>query len=103
MHSEREQWRTANICSSHALSPRLSGDGPTSSVLSSHLGRLFGVRLETDHIGEQWSDSSSLPSFGPFGVIETKSYLGVVPPQSMSFSTTQEDWIYHGLDEAKAH
>ena len=103
VHSARGQRRTANICSSHALSPRLSGDGPASSVLSSHLGRLFGVWLETDHIGEQWSGNSSLPSFGPFGVIETKSYLGVVPPQSMPFSTTQEDWIYHGLDEAYAH
>ena len=27
-------------------------------------------------------------------------YSGVVLPQSMPFSTTREDWIYHGLDEA---
>ena len=75
-------------------------DGPMSPVLSSHLGRLFGVQSETDHIGEQWNDSSSLPSFGPFRVTETKSYFGVIPPQSMSFSMTREDWVYHGLDEA---
>ena len=69
-------------------------------VKSSHLGRLFGVLSETDHTGEQWSGSSSLPSFGPFGVIVMKLYSGVVPPQSMPSSTKREDWIYHGLDEA---
>ena len=32
--------------------------------------------------------------------LSTKSFSGVILPQLMPFSTTREDWIYHGLDEA---
>ena len=68
----------------------------------SHPGRPFGDPSGREHSDIRGSGSGFSPYSGPYGAIETKSFLGDASPQSMPSSTTRGDLSSHGIGVAQA-
>ena len=73
---------------------------PVNDQWSTFISILYGEStLQRDIRG---SGSGFSPYSGPYGAIETKSFLGDASPQSMPSSTTRGDLSSHGIGVAQA-